>query len=457
MSAAVAPVSVPSSNAANQKQQAQQVAQLPQLPRSTSLPSLSHPISIKYSFRKVIGKGAYGTVWTARNKETQEKVAIKKIGARNFDELILAKRALRELLLVRHLNGNDNVAEYIEAEGNTMDPTYFNELYLVEGLMEADLAQIIKSKQQLSDQHHQYFIYQILRGLKWMHSAGIVHRDLKPGNLLVNSDCELRICDFGLARGRPTTNAHLVQTEYVATRYYRAPEVILSPKHYDKSLDMWSVGCIFGELYVREVLFKGKDFVNQLQCIFDLLGTPPDLAAMGLCSQKVYKLIMSWRKRDKVPLRTRFPAASAEGLDLLEKLLTYSPTARATAEDGLRHPYLRAYHLEDDEPSHPTMFDFAFEEANDIPSIKALIIKEIKNVKEANKRAAQQAERDRQPLSPKVPMSPRQTSHPPQLPGVEERDMSAYEPDVTEVHPPGGLEDELAEELASMSDMQISA
>ncbi|KAJ3155535.1 Mitogen-activated protein kinase [Geranomyces variabilis] len=421
------------------------------LPRSTSLPSLSHPISVKYSFRKIIGKGAYGTVWTARNRETNDKVAIKKIGAKNFEELILAKRALRELLLVRHLNGNDNVAQFIEAETNTTDPQYINELYLVEGLMEADLAQIIKSTQTLSDQHHQYFIYQILRGLKWMHSAGIVHRDLKPGNLLVNSDCELRICDFGLARGRPTSNAHLVQTEYVATRYYRAPEVILSPKHYDKSLDMWSVGCIFGELYIRQVLFKGTDFVNQLQRIFDLLGTPPDLAAMGLCSAKVYKLITSWKKREKVPLHEKFPNASAEGLHLLERLLTYSPTERATAEEGLRHPYMRAYHLEDDEPSHPTMFDFAFEEANDIPSIKALIIKEIQNQKDARKQEAAAFAANSQMASPKAPMSPRHTSQPPQLPAVEDRDMSQYEPEVTEVHPAGGIEDE----IDHLSDMSI--
>ncbi|KAJ1556711.1 Mitogen-activated protein kinase, partial [Cladochytrium tenue] len=94
---------------------------------------------------------------------------------------------------------------------------------------------IIKSGQQLTDQHYQYFLYQILRGLKWMHSADIVHRDLKPGNLLVNSDCELKICDFGLARGVGSATGPFVNTEYVATRYYRAPEVVLSPKHYTKA------------------------------------------------------------------------------------------------------------------------------------------------------------------------------------------------------------------------------
>ena len=171
---------------------------------------------------------------SAKEIATGADVAIKKIGARNFDETILTKRALRELKLLRHLNGHDNVAHFMDCDIN--DPTSnFTELYLVEGLMEADLSQILKSGQKLTTQHFQYFLYQILRGLKWLHSADIIHRDLKPGNLLVNSDCELRICDFGLARGINEVNAHLVNTEYVATRYYRAPEVVLSPKHYSKA------------------------------------------------------------------------------------------------------------------------------------------------------------------------------------------------------------------------------
>lgn len=145
----------------------------------------------KYKFRKEIGHGSYGTVWAAIQLSTNTDVAIKKVGSRNFTEGILAKRALRELKLVQHLHGNENVASFMDVEIN--DPNNFTELYLVEGLMEADLNQIIKSNQPLTEQHYQYFIYQILRGLKWIHSAGVLHRDLKPGNLLVNSDCELRV------------------------------------------------------------------------------------------------------------------------------------------------------------------------------------------------------------------------------------------------------------------------
>ena len=132
----------------------------------------------------------------------------------------------------------------------------FNELYLVSELMETDLTQIIKSQQSLSDEHIQFFLYQLLRGLKYIHSCGIIHRDLKPRNLLVNSNCDLKICDFGLSRPNiqalMTPSASL--TDYIATRWYRAPEVILSWRQYTSAIDVWSVGCILAELIRRKPL-----------------------------------------------------------------------------------------------------------------------------------------------------------------------------------------------------------
>jgi serine/threonine protein kinase len=131
-----------------------------------------------------------------------------------------------------------------------------NELYVVTELMETDLTQIIKSNQPLSEQHVQFFTYQILRGLKYLHSAGILHRDLKPRNLLVNSNCDLKICDFGLSRANIpyllTKSAQM--TDYISTRWYRAPEVILSQKQYTGAIDVWSVGCILAELITRKAL-----------------------------------------------------------------------------------------------------------------------------------------------------------------------------------------------------------
>ncbi|KAJ3144013.1 Mitogen-activated protein kinase [Irineochytrium annulatum] len=349
----------------------------------STAPAMVPAIASKYKFTREIGMGAYGVVWAAVNNETGEHVAIKKVGAKNFQEEILAKRALRELKLLRHLNGHDNVASFVDCDIN--DPRNFNEIYLVEGLMETDLSHIIKSKQALTEQHYQYFIYQILRGLKWMHSADVLHRDLKPGNLLINSDCELKICDFGLARGAQHS---FVQTEYVATRYYRAAEVILSPKHYSKALDIWSVGCIYGELMLGKILFVGKDYIDQLQKIFEFSGTPSDPTLTHYCSARVLKYLKSWPERKKANLQKFFPKGSKEGLDLLDKLLTFDPRNRITAAEALRHPWLSAYHQSNDEPDCPSVFDSSFESVHKIPDVKKLIIAEVNDFKASMKGGA---------------------------------------------------------------------
>lgn len=171
----------------------------------------------------------------------------------------------------------------------------FNEIFISQELMEADLHQIIRSEQPLSDAHYQYFIYQICRGLKYIHSANVLHRDLKPGNviliignLLVNADCELKICDFGLARGLTDAQDIGFMTEYVATRWYRAPEIMLAFRNYTKAIDMWSVGCILAELLGSKPLFKGRDYVDQLNQILGILGTPDDQTLNRIGSDRVY-------------------------------------------------------------------------------------------------------------------------------------------------------------------------
>ncbi|KAJ3305960.1 Mitogen-activated protein kinase [Kappamyces sp. JEL0829] len=311
-----------------------------------------HPkILEKYRIRREIGRGAYGVVSYVMS-------------------LFLCQIAL-----------------FLDCDTNDPSPN-FTELYIVEGLMEADLNQILKSGQQLTTQHFQYFLYQILRGLKWMHSANILHRDLKPGNLLVNSDCELRICDFGLARGETEESGPLTNTEYVATRYYRAPEVVLSPKHYSKAIDMWSVGCIFGEMLIGKVLFKGGDYIDQLSKIFEVLGTPQDPTLTQLCSARVLKYLRTWPKRQKANFAVLFPRCEPLGLDLLDKLLAFDPVNRINASQGLAHPYLATYHVPDDEPSCPKLFDFSFESTNTIPEIKKLIAKEVANFKEQQEKPA---------------------------------------------------------------------
>ncbi|ORY06303.1 Pkinase-domain-containing protein [Basidiobolus meristosporus CBS 931.73] len=331
----------------------------------TGIPAIDR----KYQLIRDLGQGAYGVVCSAKNIETGEELAIKKV-TKVFEKNILAKRALRELKLLRHFNGHENITSIYDME--ISNPDTFTEIYLVEELMEADLHQIIRSGQVLTDAHYQYFVYQILRGLKYIHSANVLHRDLKPGNLLVNADCELKICDFGLARGfsdSPESNAGFM-TEYVATRWYRAPEIMLSFQSYTKAIDMWSVGCIFAELLGGKPLFKGRDYVDQLNQILGILGTPDDTTLRRIGSERAQMYIRSLPKMPRIPFSQLYPHATPMAIDLLEKLLDFDPSTRITVEDALAHPYLQAYHDVDDEPAHEQQFDFSFESVSNIDEMK---------------------------------------------------------------------------------------
>jgi len=348
----------------------------------SQLPPMNFPPDLqkKYQITRELGQGAYGVVCAAKNIQTGQEVAIKKV-TKIFDKPILAKRALRELKLLVHFNGHENITSIIDMDiANTDD---YNEIYLGEELMEADLHQIIRSEQPLTDAHYQYFIYQVCRGLKYIHSANVLHRDLKPGNLLVNADCELKICDFGLARGfsdSPEANAGFM-TEYVATRWYRAPEIMLSFKCYTKAIDMWSVGCILAELLGGKPLFKGRDYVDQLNQILSILGTPDDETLTRIGSERALRYIRSLPKTQKIPFSELYPNANPLALDLLEKLLKFDPAERITVEEALAHPYLESYHDVDDEPSHEKLFDFSFEALDSIEDMKRMITEEVINFK----------------------------------------------------------------------------
>ncbi|KAI9355098.1 kinase-like domain-containing protein [Zopfochytrium polystomum] len=330
----------------------------------------------RYQLQRELGQGAYGVVCAAKSLETDQEVAIKKV-LKVFEKSILAKRALREIKLLRHFNGHENIIRLLDMD--VSDVTNFNEIYLVQELMEADLHQIIRSEQPLTDAHFQYFLYQICRGMKYIHSANVLHRDLKPGNLLVNADCELKVCGAGPAGLSDSTTGFM--TEYVATRWYRAPEIMLSFKSYTKAIDMWSIGCIFAELLGGKPLFKGRDYVDQLNQILYILGTPDDPTLRRIGSDRAQMYIRSLKKTRKIPWTQMFPKATPNALDLLEKLLTFDPGARFTVEQALAHPYLEAYHDEEDEPIHDKMFDFSFEALEGVDDMKRLIGQEVTEYK----------------------------------------------------------------------------
>ncbi|XP_047311124.1 mitogen-activated protein kinase 3 [Impatiens glandulifera] len=302
-----------------------------------------------------IGRGAYGIVCSVLNTELNEMVAVKKI-ANAFDNYMDAKRTLREIKLLSHLDH-----ENVTAIKDVIPPPLrreFTDVYIATELMDTDLHQIIRSNQGLSEEHCQYFLYQILRGLKYIHSANIIHRDLKPSNLLVNSNCDLKICDFGLAR--PTSENEFM-TEYVVTRWYRAPELLLNSSDYTAAIDVWSVGCIYLELMNRKPLFPGKDHVHQLRLLTEVLGTPSESDLRSVRNEDAKRYIRQLPNYPRQQLKTIFPHVHPLALDLVDRMLTFDPTTRITVEEALAHPYLERLHDIADEPVCLKPFSFDFE------------------------------------------------------------------------------------------------
>ncbi|KAJ4979103.1 hypothetical protein NE237_009883 [Protea cynaroides] len=302
-----------------------------------------------------IGRGAYGIVCSVLNSETNEMVAIKKI-ANAFDNHMDAKRTLREIKLLRHLD-HENVIGIRDVIPPPVRSA-FCDVYIATELMDTDLHQIIRSNQELSEEHCQYFLYQILRGLKYIHSANVIHRDLKPSNLLLNANCDLKICDFGLAR--PTSENEFM-TEYVVTRWYRAPELLLNSSDYTAAIDVWSVGCIFMELMNRKPLFPGRDHVHQMRLLTELLGSPNESELGFVRNEDAKRYIRQLPQHPRQPFTQIFSHVQPDAIDLVEKMLTFDPTRRITVEQALAHPYLARLHDIADEPVCSEPFSFEFE------------------------------------------------------------------------------------------------
>uniref|UniRef100_A0A3B5L4W9 mitogen-activated protein kinase n=1 Tax=Xiphophorus couchianus TaxID=32473 RepID=A0A3B5L4W9_9TELE len=252
----------------------------------------------RYRDLKQVGTGAYGTVCSAWDRRSGTQVAIKKLH-RPFQSQLFAKRAYRELRLLKHMK-HENVIGLLDVFTAEISLDRFRDFYLVMPFMGTDLGKLMKMER-LSEDRVQFLVYQMLRGLKQIHSVSV-------SILKVSGKPPCLILDFGLAR-----QADAEMTGYVVTRWYRAPEVILNWMHYTQTVDIWSAGCIMAEMLLGKPLFKGNDHLDQLREIMKITGTPTPDFVLKLQSQDARNYIRSLPKVPKRDLPSIFSKASSNG------------------------------------------------------------------------------------------------------------------------------------------------
>ena len=450
------------------------------------------PILDKYEPTQVLGQGSYGKVIAAIDKTTKKKVAIKKVNEL-FEDIVDSKRVLREITLLRFMK-NQFIVELLDIEYDRNNKN-FDCIYLIFECLPSDLKKLIKSSTFLKMDDVRMYVYHILCGLKYIHSCAVLHRDLKPGNILLDKNYQIKICDFGLARcvnidtddeiieqvpeqkqidtsklskhsdflnkytgggndkkeekaedkkddttkskdssastksgkgrGPPPKLKFLknqkkeqILSVHVVSRWYRAPELILIETNYTSSIDVWSVGCIFGELMMmikenaktfmdRTPLFPGQscfplsppgskkvkvnefgfpnEKADQLNIIFDVIGSP-DEESMGFVSDPnavLYLKSLSQKKKNKINFKAKFPGSSEESLDLLQKMLIFDPKKRITVQQSLEHPFFKDIRDPSKEEEATFNLEFEFEDDNNltIEKLRNLFITVIKSYK----------------------------------------------------------------------------
>lgn len=308
----------------------------------------------RYMDLKPLGYGGSGLVFSAVDTDCDKRVAVKKIILTDPQSV---KHALREIKIIRRLD-HDNIVKVFETLGpngcrlteDVVSLTEVNSVYIVQEYMETDLCQLLE-RGLLSEDHARLFMYQLLRGLKYIHSANVLHRDLKPANLFVNTeDLVLKIGDFGLARIMDPHYSHKGHlSEGLVTKWYRSPRLLLSPNNYTKAIDMWAAGCIFAEMLTGKTLFAGAHELEQMQLILESIPVLRDEDRQELHSV-IPVFIRNDMTKPHTPLAKLLPDVSPQALDFLEKILTFNPMDRLTAEEALAHPYMADYSFPLDEP-----------------------------------------------------------------------------------------------------------
>uniref|UniRef100_A0A7S0ZBR0 Mitogen-activated protein kinase n=1 Tax=Timspurckia oligopyrenoides TaxID=708627 RepID=A0A7S0ZBR0_9RHOD len=341
----------------------------------------SHREACRYQIESVIGEGAYGVVCSAKDNKDGRMVAVKRMKD-VFKAIPEAVRILRELKFDRILTNHENIVSITDVmlPRNRME---FHDVYAVFELFPSDLYRVLRAKVPLSAEHIRWIMYQIVRAVFYIHSANIFHRDLKPSNVLLNEDCDVRVCDFGLARAAFDNAPDLLfWTDYVATRWYRAPELILSYyTSYSTAIDVWAIGCIFAEILGHgRPLFPGKSANHQLELFVSVIGSPSPASIQHVRDERARAYLVSLGRQPPKGFETLFPDAHPLACDLLKGLLEWNPDLRLTAQEALRHPYFSGIHDVSFErtaqPVDPQ--EFAFEQSRlSVDLIKEEFLKEI--------------------------------------------------------------------------------
>lgn len=334
----------------------------------------------RYQKVKKIGNGSYGSVYEYIDLKTKEKVAIKKL--QEIQDISDAKRVLREIMILKACQ-HDNL---LELKNFHLEPNNeFYDVYLVTELMDFDMYKVIKKgRDEMTEEHIQYVMYQIFLGLYYLHENNIIHRDIKPNNILLNDSCDVKICDFGFAREILGGNND-DKTEYVVTRYYRAPEIMLNSRKYNSGVDIWSIGCTFFELIDGKILFEeAKNYIDLLRMIIKMLGTPSNETLHFIENENAKNWIKTqvFSPNCKASSYLKTMGISNQAKDLLDKCLIFDPRDRITAKQALEHPYFEdLFEAENDLNIMSLEFDFGFEKNTKITmqDLKNRLYKEVMN------------------------------------------------------------------------------
>jgi len=309
--------------------------------------------------KKLLGRGGYGVVMEAMDLRNGQKVAIKKM-KNVFAHLNTAKCSLRELALMMHFNHRNiiDVVDCMLPESRNED--IYQQVYYVMPKMQSTLKTVsCFSSIEITVNHRCFILYQLLCGIEYIHRCDVIHRDLKPENILIDSDCTIKITDFGMARGlkhdeeevdcaSPQQSDEVLLSEYVTTRWYRAPEIMLCSRHYHYSIDVWSIACIHCEMILRKPIFAGQHHLEQLDLIFDAVGTPNKTECrQWIKSYDALRWVLSLPTKPRKSIsaifesRSKCKDISRNEVDLVSKMFILNPERRIATKQALNHKFFK--------------------------------------------------------------------------------------------------------------------